>query len=100
MICLTVGVIFLTTEADPFDITTSELIKETQRVRDLVTGRAMALFGGRSRELAMVMTKLDEAELWLVRAGTMEKSHEVVDIKKIKADAAGIHETRTSRVNA
>jgi hypothetical protein len=77
--------------------TTASLIDDIRSIRDRVTGRAMLVFGGRSRELAMVLTKLDEAELWMVKAGVSERSFEIVNIQKLQADAAGIAAIREAR---
>jgi hypothetical protein len=40
-----------------------------RQLRDEVTVYLMQLYKGNSRTLAMVLTKLDEAEMWAVRHG-------------------------------
>lgn len=82
--------------------TTHELIRDTKGLRDRVTGLAMESFGGRSRELSMVMTKLDEAELWLIRHGSqVDSSYAVIpkaEVLKI-AEARREHELATVTTN-
>lgn len=74
--------------------TVSELITEVVTLRGRVTDLAFTLFGGRARELAMTMTALDEARLWLVAHGEAHGSHQIVDRAKLLREAAAIGEAR------
>ena len=50
-----------------------------EKLRDEVGGLIMVRHGGRSRELALIITKLDEARLWAIEYGVKLGTHVVLD---------------------
>lgn len=58
-----------------------------QRLRDEVTVLMMARHRGTSRELSMMLTKLDEAGLWAVLYGETLNTHVVIPRAEILRDA-------------
>ena len=55
------------------------LYKAIAKLRDEVTGYAMTTYHGRNRELALVMTHLDEARHWAIAHGVANGELSVVD---------------------
>lgn len=61
-----------------------------QKLRDEVTGVAMRNYGGRNRELSLVMAKLDEAHQWAVSHGVATGKLAIVDRQEILKVAADV----------
>lgn len=59
------------------------LVRVIDSLTDEVGLMLMTNFGGRSRELALVLTKLEEARLWAVRHGERTGSHVVIDRREM-----------------
>ena len=57
-----------------------------RKLRDEITGVAMARHRGSNRELAFAMAKLDEAELWLQRYFINSGSHVLIDKRRFATD--------------
>lgn len=56
-------------ESDPAGLDGRHMRRVLSSLRDEVLGVAMDRHAGHNRELALVATKLEEAELWAVRYG-------------------------------
>ena len=64
------------------------LHKAIQKLRDEVTGYTMGTYSGRNRELALVMTHLDDAYHWAVAHGVANGKLAVVDRAQVLKAAA------------
>jgi hypothetical protein len=73
-------------ELDPSKGEGRYMVRVLASVRDEVLAIHMASYGGRSRELAMVATKLDEARLWAIAHGEATGSHVVMDRREVLGD--------------
>lgn len=62
------------------------LVRVLESLTDEIGLMLMTNFGGRARELAMCMTKVEEARLWAVRHGERTGSHVVVDRREMLGD--------------
>lgn len=51
---------------------------------DEVAAHLMVTYKGHSRELAMVLTKLDEAKMWATQHGLKVGSHVLMDKRRLK----------------
>lgn len=68
--------------------TANSLVRDLESLRDDVTVYMMDRYKGNSRELAMVLTKLDEARLWLVEEAVKIRRLSIVDRASILRTAA------------
>lgn len=66
------------------------LHKAIQKLRDEVTGYTMGIYSGRNRELALVMTHLDDAHHWAVAHGVASGKLAVVDRAGILKAASSV----------
>jgi hypothetical protein len=70
-------------ELDPDKGEGRHMVRVLASIRDEVLAIHMGSHGGRSRELAMVATKLDEARLWAIAYGEATGSHSVLDRREV-----------------
>lgn len=54
-----------------------------QSLSDEVAGYLMMNYRGHSRELSMILAKLDEARLWAVSHGSKIGTHAIVDKRRL-----------------
>lgn len=70
-------------ELDPEAEGARHLWRVLSTLRDETIAVHATVYGGRSRELAMVITKLDEARLWAIAHGEGTGSHVVMDRREV-----------------
>jgi hypothetical protein len=75
-------------EIDPENQNARPLPRVLASLADEVQLMMIEQYGGRSRELALVLTKLEEARMWAVAHGEKTGSHVVIDRREMLGEYA------------
>jgi len=70
-------------ESDDNGIDGRHMFRVLSSIRDEIMGLSLNRHGGRSRELALVATKLDEARLWAIAYGESLGTTTVIDRREM-----------------